>query len=192
MIKIGLVGESPNDTQSIQNLLGEEYTSSDYEFYFLLDRINGSQLDSQKTKRFLRIEFENKNPDLVIFIRDLDSILPNKLKKAERQLYFSSSNSVVDKKGIYLLNIYEIEALILADIETFNRIYNCEIPLIENPMNIEEPKEFLRSKAKNYTESDNPDIFKAIEFQKMFNCSYFKDFIKKLNKTIVHLNNHSS
>lgn len=184
MVKIGLVGEAPNDTQSVQNLLEKRYSSPNYEYCFLLNRFNGSQLDSQKTKRFLRIEYETKNPDIVIFIRDLDSVLPNKKQLDSRKAYFTSSNSVVDKKGIFLLHIYEIEALILADIETFNKIYNCEIPIVKNPMEIEEPKEFLRARAKEYNESDNPEVFLEMNFDNVFKCEYFENFITRFEKNI--------
>ena len=149
--------------------------------------MNGSRLDSQKTKRFLRKEFEFKKPDLVIFIRDLDSTLPNQEQVALRDEYFSSSNRVVDRKGIKLLHIYEIEALILADIELFNKIYECAIEKIDQPMQVKEPKEFLRSKAKRYTESDNPDIFKRMDFNKALNVEYFKTFITKLDRKIKEL-----
>ncbi len=155
----------------------------------MLNRFNGSNLDSQKTKRFLRIEFEDKKPDIIIFIRDLDSILPNKEKLAERKLYFSSSNSVVNKKGIYLLHVFEIEALILADIEIFNEIYNSDISHIDNPMLIKEPKEYLKKNSKGYCESDNPDIFQKIRFEKVINCEYFKLFISALDETIKKTNN---
>ncbi|MCF6308591.1 MAG: hypothetical protein L3J09_11660 [Flavobacteriaceae bacterium] len=107
-MRIGLVGEAPNDTQSMKNLMEKNYDSG-FEFFFMLDRINGSKLDSQKTKRFLRIEYKTKKPDLIIFIRDLDSVLPNELKLNGRKLYFTNSNRVVDKNGIYLLHIYEMK-----------------------------------------------------------------------------------
>jgi len=183
-MKIGLVGEAPNDTLSIQNLLKKRYSSDEYEYVSMLDRINGSQLESQKTKRFLRIEYEIKRPDLIVFIRDLDSILPNREKLAQRKEYFRSFNSVVDKKGLYLLNIYEIEALILADIETFNEIYNFEVPHIEDPMSIEEPKEYLKTLSSIYNESQNPEVFNALDFKKMNNCQYFSLFILKLDEII--------
>lgn len=182
-MRIGLVGEAPNDTQSIKNLMEKNYNSG-FEFFFMLDRINGSKLDSQKTKRFLRIEYETKSPDLIIFIRDLDSILPNKLKLNGRKLYFTNSNRVVDKNGIYLLHIYEIEALILSDIEVFNEIYNSKLSLVKNPMLIEEPKEYLREKESKYNESHNPDIFKKVRFEKALECDYFNQFILKFNSIV--------
>lgn len=186
-MRIGLVGEAPNDTQSIQNLMEKSYNSG-FDFFFMLDRINGSNLDSQKTKRFLRIEYETKKPDLIIFIRDLDSVLPNKLKLYDRKLYFTNSNKVVDKKGVYLLHIYEIEALILSDIEVFNKIYNSKLSSVKNPMLIEEPKEYLRSKEKKYNESHNPDIFKKLRFKKAMGCEYFSQFISNFNNIVALCN----
>ena len=184
-MKIGLVGEAPNDTQSIKNLLQKRYTDKKYEFVFMLQRINGSNLDSQRTKRFLRIEFESQKPDIVIFIRDLDSILPNKPKLYDRKNYFTSSNNVVNKRGIHLLHIYEIEALILSDIETFNKIYNTKIEKIDNVMSISEPKELLKNASKNYNESHNSEIFNKLDFDKVLECIYFKKFIKNLDKSLM-------
>lgn len=184
-MRIGLVGEAPNDTDAIRNLLKKRYTSPDFTFFSMLDRMSGSLLDHQKTLRFLRIEYENKKPDLVIFIRDLDGLVADTHKVSNRKEYFSKSIRVVDKKGLFLLHIYEIEALILADIETFNSLYNCEIPPVDDPMMIEEPKEYLRDRSTNYTESDNPEIFEKIDFQKALTCRYFENFIQILDKSII-------
>lgn len=182
-MKIGLVGEAPNDTLSIKNLLEKRYT--DFEFVSMLQIINGSNLDSQKTKRFLRIEYQLQKPNIVIFIRDLDSILPNKSKLYERKNYFTNSNSVVDKKGIPLLHIYEIEALLLTDVDTFNNLYGTNLLEIQNVMLIEEPKEYLKKATNKYNESHNPDLFKLIDFNKTLNCLYFEIFIKKFDKLIA-------
>lgn len=187
-MKIGLVGEAPNDIQSIKNLLLKRYTDSKYKFVFMLQRINGSNLDSQKTKRFLRIEFEIQKPDIVIFIRDLDSVLPNKIKLYERRNYFTNFNRVVNKKGIHLLHIYEIEALILSDIETFNKIYNTNIPKFIDVMKVNEPKEFLKKATSKYSESQNSDIFDKLDFNKVLDCKYFGKFIENLDKLLVKFN----
>lgn len=183
MRRIGLVGEAPNDTESIKLLMEKKYDSG-FDFFFMLERMNGSNLDAQKTKRFLRIEYESKKPEIVIFIRDLDSVLPNKAMLDERKLYFTNSNSVVDKKGVYLLHIYEIEALILSDIEVFNEIYNSSLALVDDPMQVEEPKEYLREKERKYNESHNADIFKKIRFEKAMECKYFEEFISKFEKMV--------
>ncbi len=184
---VGLVGEAPNDTQSIKNLLQKFYQNISFEL--LLNDIHGSQIESQKTKRFLRSEYELKKPDIIIFIRDLDA-LENDVKQLEvRKQYFRDFNSVVDKKGIYLLNIFEIEALILADVDCFNKIYELNIAVVIDPMQVEQPKEFLKSEsrksAKQFNESHNPDIFNLLNFDTVkANCKYFDAFIKNLDKEI--------
>ena len=181
-MKIALIGEAPNDTQAIKNLLIKRYETGKYEFVFMLQRINGSNLDSQKTKRFLRVEFENQKPDLVIFIRDLDALLNDKSKLDERKFYFTEFNSVVDKKGFYLLNIFEIEALILADIDSFNVLYQTNIDTFLDVMLIQQPKELLKNASKHYNESHNGAIFEKLEFDKVMECKYFNDFIVELDK----------
>jgi len=181
-MKIGLVGEAPNDTLSIQNILIKKF--SDFDYVFMLDRINGSNLDSQKTKRFLRIEYEYKSPDIIIFIRDLDSLIDDRTQILKRKTYFSDFNSVVDKKGIFLLHIYEIEALILADKEAFNEIYNTKLPDIDNPMTITEPKEFLKKYSSEYNESHNAELFSKLSFDKLIEVKYFGEFIKKFSKLV--------
>lgn len=186
MIKIGLVGEAPNDTQAIKNILHKKYPKENVNIFFMLQRITGSQLDSQKTKNFLRKEYEFNKPDIIIFIRDLDSVLPNKQQKDKLKLYFSESNSVVDGNGIFLLHIYEIEALILSDINTFNKIYETEIVVNTDVMTIEEPKEFLKRHAKKYSESHNAKIFEQLSFDELLKCGYFKIFIDNLEKKITN------
>jgi hypothetical protein len=184
-MKVGLVGEAPNDVQSIKNLLSKKYLIDDHEFIFMLQRANGSTLDSQKTKRLLRIEYESQKPDIVVFIRDLDSILPNRAKLYERKAYFTSSNSVIDKKGIPLLHIYEIEALILTDVNNFNKIYGSNLVELNDVMLVEKPKEYLKRASGKYSESHNATIFETIDFDKTLNCRYFKKFIENLDK-ILH------
>lgn len=121
---------------------------------------------------------------MVIFIRDLDALLVDKNKLDERKKYFSDFNSVVDKKGIYLLNVYEIEALILADINTFNSIYHTEIEIYENVMIIVEPKELLKKATKKFNESHNAEIFSKLDFEKVMECQYFNEFINSLEKRL--------
>ncbi|SHL24389.1 hypothetical protein [Chryseobacterium polytrichastri] len=185
-MKIGLVGEAPNDTECIQVLLEKKYT--EFNFFFMLNRINGSNLENQKVKRILRVEYESEKPDIVIFIRDLDAILPNKSMLSRRKTYFNEFNSVVDKKGIFFLNVYEIEALILANHEIFNLTFNSQLVISENVMSISEPKEYLKNFSRQYDESMNVGIFKDLSFETVHdNCLYFEKFIKDFEKLIVKL-----
>lgn len=188
---VGLVGEAPNDTQSLQNLLERFYHTIRFEI--LLNDIHGSQLDSQKTKRFLRSEYESKKPDIVIFIRDLDALENDAVQLEIRKQYFRDSNTIVNKKGIFLLNIFEIEALLLADIDCFNKIYKSNLFKILDPMKIEEPKEFLKLATKktiaSYNESHNPNLFSELNLNTLIdNCRYFSDFISRFNLLINKVN----
>lgn len=186
MKKVGLIGEAPNDTVAFTNLLNPIFKES-ATFVTLINDIHGSQLEFQATKHLLRREFESEKPDLVIFIRDLDALIIDKDQLARRKGYFTEFNSVVNKKGIYLLNVFEMEALILADILSFNEIYNVNIEFNDNPTSIEDPKGFLAKQTKpprKYCDTDNPEIFKKIDFKKLLVCDYFSYFIKELESAL--------
>jgi hypothetical protein len=110
-------------------------------------------------------------------------------KKQLRQSNFAKANRMVNKKGIYLLNIYELEALILADIEVFNKAYGCDIEKHADPMKVSGPKEVLieatRKADKQFNVSHNPQIFSVLNFETLKqNCRYFAIFIKKLNRWV--------
>jgi len=187
-MKIGLVGEAPNDTRAIQNLLSKSYQG--LEFVELLKRIDGSMLDNKKAiSRLLRVEYESYKPDLVIFIRDMDGYENDAVKKKERQATFIYSNRIVNKTGLHLLNTYELEALILADIAVFNKEYNCTIQKFDDPMKVWEPKEILMEASRKsidpFKVSHNPKLFELLNFDVVKqNCRYFSAFIKKFDTAI--------
>jgi hypothetical protein len=179
-IKIGLIGEDPNDTLSIQNLLLQKYPNA-FHFKQLIKNKRGYQLDNVRANAALKLEFEDFNPNYVIFIRDADALPSEKGKIKKVQDWFNRLNSVVNNKGILLMNIYELEALILADIETFNTLYGTSIQFAKNCMHQKEPKEFLFQKTyknrKVYSESHCPELFKKLKINSIIqNCSYFKEF----------------
>lgn len=150
----------------------------------MIENIRGDNLENKKTKHRLRKNYEREKPDWIIFIRDLDGLEHETDKIEQRKRYFSNFNSVVDKKGVFLLNIYEIEALLLADIAGFNRFYKVSISFTGNPMQVIQPKEFLASKS-NYKQSDTPFIFDQLNFDTVYKrCSYFKDFIENLTNKL--------
>jgi hypothetical protein len=187
MKKVGLVGEAPNDTTALINLLFPIYKESIH-FVTLINDIHGSQLEWQKTKRLLRREFETQKPDIIVFIRDLDSLETDWEALNKRKEYFTNFNSVVNKKGIFLLNIYELEALILSDMNTFNCLYKSSIAFNQDPMLQAEPKEFLitnTSHPNKYTDSDNPSIFAKLSFEQLKSCRYFSKFILDF-ETMIH------
>lgn len=181
-MKIGLIGEAPNDTKSISNLFKKQYPNCN--FITLLHSITGDMLEEQRHKHLLRREYQWHKPDIVIFIRDLDGLENNKTQLNLRKEYFTNYNSIVDKKGMFLLHVYEIEALILTDINTFNTLYKTEITVDKDPMLISEPKEYLQSKCNKYKPSDNSYIFDNLDFEKLLDCRYFSNFIKNFNKIV--------
>jgi hypothetical protein len=187
-MKVGLVGEASNDTRSIQNLLSKRYKNLD--FITLIDRINGSMLDNKKAlNQFLKVEFEYNAPDLVIFIRDLDSHERDKQKIKEREGTFKYSNQIVNNRGIFLLNVYELEALILADIDVFNKEYQCAVESYNDPMKVKNPKEVLykatRTSNKRFDVSHNPELFNLLNFDVVkANCRYFSRFIKNFDNAL--------
>lgn len=187
MIKIALVAESQNDAKSLENLLKQSYRG--LLFTHIAKSRKGSQLDSNKLKSELRAEFSVGAFKYWIFIRDLDDFKTNSEKIQVKSKWFDELNQITKNKGIFLLNIYELEALILSDIECFNRIFRTRIKYKGDPMNCKEPKEFLMKKTKNipkkYRESDCPQIFEKLDIKTVAkNCKYFKEFLAKLDSKL--------
>ena len=189
MIRVGLVGEDPSDTSSIKNLLEKRYKRK-VQFHPLTKTGTGYDLDSYKTKKSIPIEFEERKCQFIIFIRDLDAFQSQKLKLQKRIKWFKDLDALINNKGILLLNIWELEALILADIGTFNKAYSINYKFNGNPMLQKEPKELLKritSKSqKQFKESHCPGLFKLLDIDTIEkNCGCFKDFIEEFNKKIA-------
>ncbi|OJU75444.1 MAG: hypothetical protein BGO09_04120 [Bacteroidetes bacterium 47-18] len=161
-MKIGLVGENPSDTNCIEVLLKKEFGDT-FSYVHLVKNINGSNLEEQKTKHILRKEYANHKPDLVIFVRDLDSLRDNKKQWNMRKAYFTDFNSVVDRLGVPFIIIYELEAIILSDISAFNQKYGTQLIINKAPDLYLEPKEVLMKAYKYYDTGDNIDLFNNLD-----------------------------
>lgn len=188
-MKIALLGEYPTDSESVKNLFSRHYAEA--EFKTLLFGIHGSNLDdlNNQLRRLIRIEYEDYQPDLLIFIRDLDGLnnTTGRKKKRKLQSVFSKIKSIVEDRAIFMLNIYELEALILADVQTFNQTYLVDLQLSENAMDIPEPKEILKKatagKSRKHDPSHNPEIFEKIDFKIIqANHAGFRLFVKRFEK----------
>ena len=181
---VGLVGEAPLDTMVIKNIMLKKYPNLTF-IELLKNKITGSSLENQKTKTELRIECKVFKPDIVIFIRDLDGILTKEYRnqRLKRQTYYNEFKCCTNvKKTVFLLNIWEIEALILADINSFNLFYKCNIDFEDNPMLITNPKEYLYELNRKYSNSHNAKIIELADFDVIYNnCLYFKKFINKFD-----------
>ena len=104
MKKIGLIGEDPNDTIAIQNLLQKRHAEA-LQFKQLIRNKRGHQLDNERTSNALKIEFEDYKPHFVLFIRDADGIITEKNKIRKVVDWFNKLNPTVGGKGILLINI---------------------------------------------------------------------------------------
>ena len=186
--RVGLVGEDPNDTSSVKNLLLQRFDKN-ISYIQLLNNIRGHQLDNARTKHSLQIECKIKQPDIIIFIRDADGICTHENAIQKCNSWHTNLSGVVKTKNILLLNIYELEVLIFADIEVFNKKYNTSIKDNRDVTFIKEPKEELKRKTsklnKKYFESDCPELFKLLRIDNVIkNCSYFREFITKFSELV--------
>jgi hypothetical protein len=155
----------------------------------LIRNKRGYQLNNSRTDKALKVEFEDYNPQFVLFIRDADALPSENVKINKVHEWFNKLNPIVNNRGILLINIYELEALILADIETFNRLYGTSIKFEKNCMHKREPKEFLIQKTwknkKVYSESHCPEIFKFLRTDILIsNCAYFKAFCLNIDNIL--------
>ena len=113
-------------------------------------------------------------------------------KKTKRvsQIANQTKNTI---KLLPFIVIYEQEALILADIQAFNTIYKTAHTFTGNPLFKSEPKELLkqwtRKSKRKYEESDTPEIFQQLNFQKVYKNhkgeNSFQSFIIALEKAII-------
>ena len=170
-IKVGIVGEHPkNDSDALRVLL-EPFAVADVQFKIVAKNFKGGQLDGEKF--FNALESEVFDLDWVILSRDLDGILSETQKLGTKDKWFLKANKKASKKGIFFLAIAEMEALILADIQTFNKMYSLDIKPIGNPMTTSKPKEDLqrfsnKSKRGKYEENHAVDIFKTLNFNAVY------------------------
>lgn len=188
MVRVGLVGEDPNDTSSVKNLLESRYKGKVH-FFPLLKGTKGFQLDNPKVKRSLPIEFEGKNCRFIIYVRDLDAFKSQTDKLEEKTKWFKELDATINGKGILMLNIWELEALIFADMDAFNKMYGIAHKSTHDPMRIKEPKEALKKlthkSQKLYKESHCTEIFGKLNIDTVEkNCGCFKEFITEFDSKL--------
>ena len=194
---VGLIGESPNDTYALRNLLKKHYPQTDY--VILLENLTGSRLDSKDLLTQAKLAYHQlpEKPRVIIYMRDLDNKAKAqsevRLKIKEQQefrykIFERLKKSLLDQAGkqplevLFLLIQYEIEALILADIETANQIWHTEIDLKgQLPRDIRDPKDFIRKHEKGYPHYDEgscPTLFQELRLPVIQERhSDFSDFI---------------
>ncbi|WP_210513648.1 DUF4276 family protein [Hymenobacter terricola] len=181
---VGLLGESPNDTASVEALLGPRYGGR-VRFTVISPEITGSQLDNPKFQHIIRKNYQFKRPDLVVVTRDLDAPETDREQKLKRREFFRKINVGLERKGVYLLNIHAIEALIIADIRVFNTRYQCVCEVPADPMTIADPVAFLKNATPtgkpHYDEGYCADLLGQVDYETVrANCRYFAEFDQAL------------
>jgi hypothetical protein len=186
MMKIGLFGESPYDTDALCNLLSKPYAGR-FNFVKLLRRISAQELGSLgKMQRILKAEVRSRTDiSAVVIVLDLDSDEQDEKALREKKGWFEKLNGFFPQNGILLLNVYELEALILADIAGFNRAFGTILKFSSDPMKKKDPKEFLmretRSHRRTFDVKHNPEVFNHLDFEQVRKkCRYFKSFTASL------------
>jgi hypothetical protein len=213
LVNIGLIGENPNDTESLIGLLSQRF-SGEANFFSMLDSVNGSYLDDSNFSRAMRIALlvNDPKPQIIIAIRDLDGFANEKEKVRLRKEFFSKVRSTInlsskslrrasgvgksENKFCFLLCIYEFEALILADIGVFNNLYKTNL-ICNDPEGIENPKEVLQKATKifrpgsqhgTYQESHCRWLFPLLRIDTVEqNSRQFRIFLQELDQAINSL-----
>jgi len=198
-MRIGIISENyDHDSKALKALLAKHSFKNKKKqtikvLFFPIGRtIEGDQLMSPKISRVINIECKKKNIDLVILAKDLDALPSNsqKIKKLIEKIKLVAKQ--IDQYLLSFIIIYEQEALILADIQTFNSIYGTSYSFTKNPKVQAEPKELLKSitakSNRKYKVSDTPEIFQQLNIQTVLKNhsgdNSFQSFIKKLEEKL--------
>jgi hypothetical protein len=179
-VRVGLLGESPNDTAALKVLLEQRYAGR-IQIFPLLKNLKGDKVSGLKALRMLPTQYQAQKPDIVVFTRDLDALASNAAQLQRRQQEFDQINQCVAGKAIFLLHIYEFEALIMAHIGPFNAHYKCAYKPQADPMRISDPKGKLQVASRKgkgeYSENDCAEICAKLDYTELVrNCGYFHDF----------------
>lgn len=139
-MKVGLIGENPNDTDAIAILLRKQHK---HDYISVLKRRTGGQLDNDKFTKLLKSELSRSNFDVLIFVRDLDGFASEEDKVRDRQNWFDKNSICFSGTSLLLLNIHELEAIFFADVDSLNKMFGLKLKF-KNPLFMSKPKEELK------------------------------------------------
>ncbi|MCU0432452.1 MAG: hypothetical protein MUC87_03230 [Bacteroidia bacterium] len=199
-MKIGLIGESPNDTQAFINLFKRQYPNH-IEYKSLITNFKGGNLDNVDLHNLseketvvlnqLKREYISEQPDFVVYIRDSDA-LENEPELEERLNRIYKLGNAIGQNVTYLICIFEMETLLLADTDCVNNFYNTSFIYPNSsddptdPMHRKEPKELLISEC-GYRPIDCPRLFTTINFQKLLQVRFFAEFVAQFEHRIKNI-----
>ena len=193
-MKIGIVSENfQHDSQALKALLRKKYQDKNVEFLPILKKVSGDKIFGKRVAALIEQQAKEKKLDLVLLAKDLDALPSDESKIIILKEKANNIRNQITLDLSFFLIIFELEALILADIDTFKKIY--KIPTYQykkNPKFQSNPKEELkkatRKSNRKYKESDTPEIFQQLNFNKVYqnhNGEYsFQSFINELESTI--------
>jgi hypothetical protein len=192
MLRVGLIGENPNDTDSFAALFSRIYPDK-CEYFSLIKNRTGGQLDDIKigsrTLAQLQFEYAFEKPDFVVMIRDLDALESDASAYNQRLTNMYALGKAVTQNSIYLLCIWEMETLLLADLEPVNNKYGTTLVYPANtndpidPMLKQDPKGFLKTNC-GYHQNDCAELFRTIDLVKIQSVRFLQEFIPKFEKRI--------
>lgn len=181
LMRVALLGESPNDTAALRVLLLQRYPQH-IQVFPLLKNLKADKVSGLKALRMLPKLYADERPDIVVFTRDLDALVSDDAQLRKRQQEFDGINKCVAGKGIFLLHIYEFEALIMAHIGPFNAFFKCACKPQGDPMRIVDPKGVLqrasrKGKRGEYSENDCEAVCQLLDYSELVkSCGYFREF----------------
>lgn len=178
--RVGVVGESSFDTKAMRDLLERQYGQR-AQFIDLALRLEGGQFDGHKAKTMFKLRYEAKQPDLIIIFRDLDGSASDKEMRRKREAFFADMNALVGNKGLFLMHVYTIEALLIAHIEVFQQKFGWQCKVPANPTTIPKPAQFLRDASRQsrrrYEKASCPDMMELVAYPFLVKrCRYFAAF----------------
>lgn len=181
-IKMAVVSENyKNDGEPVADLLAR-YFPERISFVQFCQRFKGDKM--QTSEFFLALETAciAEKPDMVLIIRDLDS---DKKLKLRNDYFEQCKASIAETAPVFLLFVYEIEALALADLKTTEAFYRLKKPVhfTKTPEKQTNPKGFLQTYT-DYTESDMRELVTLFDLNALKTYPIWADFIENIAQQI--------
>ncbi len=172
MIKMGILGENfENDAKAFAAFLTPQYVGQ-IQFIPIGNTLNGGTPPIKKILQLLPAAKAKYKLDALLCMLDLDEDTTKKW--AERHQWFNQISKGTDLKTIFFIVVMELEALILADIDTFNKVFKIGIKYTSNPKAENNPKAKLREwtgqgkSKRKYEEKDANEIFAKLDFETVY------------------------
>lgn len=192
---IGVIGEHPNNDSEALVALLKEYILDDWELKLCdLKGLRGSRLDNYKDfQELLLLEKITEDYERFIIVRDLDGLEKDKAKIKQKEGWFRRIKQIINDESYFFLVIYELETLILCDLDTANDYFGSEMTISDLPIKINNPKGFLAEETKNaekrYDTSHAKILCTKLDFYKVYENHQgkhsFKTFVDDLKNANI-------